>query len=135
MTGPAQHGTVADVRAYWQVWAAEHGFVGEHGLREPGELSFTGEAVTAYVDDSRWVAECLNCRAGMAAWPDHDEACCLDCGHVYRVRFPHPRVRRQLEELLNARPDPSTRWWHPDVLELADVKAANAVNGDRFVTA
>jgi hypothetical protein len=73
--------------------------------------------VVAFVNLSRWVAECPECEGGIACWVDNPTGCCLDCGHEFAVIFPPPDVyaagvavllRRQREKNRNWRPDEET---------------------------
>lgn len=135
MQGAALHTSVQEVEAFWQDFAVAHGFVrSDSGVREPGELEETGETVAAYVSDSRWVADCPRCGAGMAAWPEAPKVCCLDCGSLYAVSFPKPRELAAALTVLEARPDQSTRNWRPEDEDVADLKAENALRGLDFAT-
>jgi hypothetical protein len=126
MQGARQHASVDDVRAYWYRFALEEGFVDANtGLRKPGNVVVDERTVLAYISSSRWVADCPNCNAGMAAWPGaHEHACCLDCGHVFTVETPEDAA--EAVAVLTARPEPSTRNWHPQRGEtVTDLKVEN----------
>lgn len=100
ITGAAGNGileTVEDVEAFWQLWARRAGFK----LRNTGEAVYLGggghadtniiesaATIPAYVNHGRWVADCPNCNAGIAVWPENPRALCLGCGFLYRIAFP-----------------------------------------------
>jgi hypothetical protein len=135
MTGEVPLDTPAQVRAAWQAFAELHGFVDETGLRVPGSPLIEDELeLVAHVSDSRWVADCP-CGGGIAAWPLHRKGCCLDCGHVFAIKFPPADELPHIVAVLEARPDPRTRYFDPRAgEELIDLKAQNAANGIVFAT-
>lgn len=89
--------TVDNVWAYWRAHLAQKGM-------EPHRVE---KQVVAYVNDSRWIADC-KCNGGMICWVENPETCCLDCGAVYSVKFP-PGAAKALE-LLNDRPEHARNW-------------------------
>jgi len=66
--------------------------------------------VDAYVSDNRWLADCPSCGAGIHAWSENPECCCLLCGHLFAVRW--PADKSEAEQVLEERP-PSARHWQP----------------------
>lgn len=130
MHGARVLATADEIRQAWQEHAdrlAElgRGFQardGEHGLVD------TGDAVAAYVNESRWVADCPACGGGIAVWSEMADCCCYDCGRVYRAVFPPPRDVARAEAVLNARPE-SARNWRPDAEKVDDLKVENLVRG------
>jgi Zn ribbon nucleic-acid-binding protein len=79
--------------------------------------------LTAYVSDNRWVANCPECNGGIAAWDENPHGCCLDCGHVYVVKF--PKDYKIAEALLLQRP-PEHRHWMAHLGEpVANLAAEN----------
>ena len=66
----------------------------------------------AFVDAGRWIINC-ECGAGNAAHPDWDGmAVCTECGSVHHnVVFPDLAMRRQIEVLLDERPDNRNKFW------------------------
>lgn len=71
--------------------------------------------VYAHVSDGRWVANCPQCNGGIACWDENPHGCCLDCGHVYSVRW--PEGYKEAELILGTRPNPFNRHWHPHLGE------------------
>lgn len=69
----------------------------------------------AYVSDGRWVADCgtPGCTGGLACWPEHKQACCLDCFTLFSVKFP---PRRQIEDatVVLMEREEVNRNWRPD---------------------
>lgn len=131
MQGNRGHGNADDVVAFWQRFAAEHGFVrDETGLRIPGNLVETTKPIEAYVNHNRWVADCEECNGGIACWPEHPKACCLDCGTVFPIEFPDPDELQSAVETLEMRPDTGTRNWNPHRGETAQqLRYENIRNG------
>lgn len=82
-----------------------------------GGLTPTMDArhVYAHVSDGRWVANCPQCNGGIACWDENPHGCCLDCGHVYPVRWPDRY--REVEADLGTRANPFNRHWHPHLGE------------------
>jgi hypothetical protein len=102
---------VADADAVTSYWTR---FLERKGM-QPVE---DDRKVTAYVNFSRWVANCPECNGGIACWPEHKQGCCLDCGHVYRVVFPsRPQVELATTALL--RVPAKQRHWRPDLGQTA----------------
>lgn len=135
MTGMALLSTVQDVRDAWVAFGLEHGWVdAETGLRTPGSalIDATSSTLEAFVSDSRWLADCP-CGGGIASWPEHPHGACLDCGHVYTIRFPAPAELAAAVEVLERRPDPRTRYYDPRAGEtVLDLKAENASRAVSF---
>jgi hypothetical protein len=127
MTGSGLHTTSAEVREVWQLVAVQ-GFREAPAARRHELLELDTE-VEAYVSDSRWVADCPTCGGGIAAWPEHDRGCCLDCGSVVTVMFPPAGELAELERVLLARPR-ENRHWRPGET-VADLKVENVTHGYR----
>ncbi len=68
----------------------------------------TDATVTAYVSESRWVAQCQRCPGGVAVWLDEGRGVCPDCGAIYRVTAPQGRAEG--ERALVARPEANRNW-------------------------
>lgn len=80
--------------------------------------------LTAYCSENRWVADCPNCNGGIACWDQNPHGCCLDCGHVYTIRF--PKDHHLAAAFLEQRP-PGNRHWHPHRGEtIRDLERENA---------
>lgn len=115
--------SAAEIEALWRL-RSERGFE-MRGLAT--DLLETGETIPAYVNIGRWVAECPGCNGGIACWPDHPRGCCLDCGRVYKIRFPAKRSRERAEKLLLARSQ-LNRNWHPHQREsVSELAAENEI--------
>lgn len=107
---------VDTVKKVHEMWAEMLAHANEVRAREglaPLELVDDRDVheVHAYVNHSRWVADCPTCGAGMITWPDHPLACCLGCFHIARVRHPSKARIGEVEPILLERPDPHTRNW------------------------
>lgn len=115
MSGPGA-ATVAQVEAYWQQF-----------LQRAGKKPVVRDATLgAYVNHGRWVADCLYCAGGVACWSENPRGCCLDCGSVYKIRFPKDTARAV--EVLEQRPE-INRNWRPDAGEtLGFLALENAEN-------
>lgn len=137
-TGYPQRLTTADdIEAHWQAWGdnrTQHRMLPFETAPGRSKLHRSNATVDAYVSDGRWVADCPGgptgkCAGGMACWPEHERTCCLDCGTVYRVRFPAAHEIREATEVLEARP-PEARHWHPHRDEtVSDLKRENVTRG------
>jgi hypothetical protein len=101
----------------------------------PGVLPTTATAsgaVTAEVNDGRWIVKCPDCTGAMAGEPSHPFFMCDACwnignsGRWYSVTFPVNRVA--LETELLKRPLTSNRNWLPGET-LADLVAQNLEHG------
>lgn len=95
---PQAGATVDDHRTFWASHCAAHGRT----------LRIDTRTLTAYISDGRWVASCPHCNGGIACWDANPDGCCLDCGHVYRIKFP---ARHQDAELLLAGRRPTEQHW------------------------
>lgn len=118
MLGARRLSTPADVRAFWQAYASRLGV----------PLVPQDTAVVAYVNESRWVADCPACNGGMAAWPENAQACCLDCGGVYTLTFPPASDIAKAAAVLEARPT-AARNWRPEREKIAALVAENLARG------
>lgn len=101
--------TVEHQRAHWEWFLRERRF-GRTPIADPRVL-------TAYCSDNRWVADCPECNGGVSCWDENPHGCCLDCGHVYVVKF--PKDYKIAAALLEQRP-PGARHWHPHRGETVD---------------
>jgi hypothetical protein len=118
------------VRAFWRQWAVRKGFPAR--LEESGQpardlVVEPERTARAYVSDGRWVAGCSFCSGGMAVWPDHSLACCLDCGYIHEIEFPEPEVIAEAVPVLELRPE-RNRNWKPWVEDVAALVAENMAN-------
>lgn len=93
-------GSVKDVQNHWRAFLAEKGL-----SPRPAE-----QKVVAYVNDSRWMANCPWCNGGIICWVENPHGCCLGCGRVYEVKFPPSREIREALELLIERPEHARNW-------------------------
>lgn len=115
MSGLAIHETIEDIESFWDKHAAdrvEKGFPPYATAPGRTERVKSAKHLKAYISDSRWVADCAaaTCHGGLACWPEHDFACCLDCGTVYRIDFPSRQERHDAEEALLVRPEENRNW-------------------------
>jgi hypothetical protein len=131
MSGAFPLDTAEEVENFWR-WAGEQRPFRRGSIVTSALYDASGdETLEAFVDGGRWVALCATegCGGGVAAWPDHPRGCCLDCGVVYRVKFPPKRDRDRAAAALAARPW-SRRAWRPDRGEtVASLRAQNRANG------
>lgn len=97
----------------------------------PDGLVDSVDTVDAYVNESRWVADCVECGGGMAVDVAVELAACLDCGTVYTVVVPDAATIAAAEKVLGHR-RPNERHWRPNGETVADLKAENAVRGVNF---
>ena len=114
MSGAQLHTSVEDVEAFWQQHAdAMRAKLGFAFAEARSSQAFVEEAdeLVAYVNHSRWVADCPYCNAGIALWHDNPRAACLSCGRIYTsVRW--PRMWKQLADLAESVtvPDEHVNW-------------------------
>jgi len=125
MQGAAPHETPEQVRAFWELFAESQRKVGR-----PFKLTRSRKRLAAYVSDGRWVADCPECRGGVGLWRENEEACCLDCGHVYSsIDWPDASEVDEAERVLAARPTTELHW-RPDSGETVDdLKVENLKHG------
>ena len=81
---------------------------GKTGQRHAG-------GIAAYINHSRWVADCPNCNAGIACHPGVSDAVCLECGERYRVAF--PRDREGIEAVLLQRRKANRHWYPGETID------------------
>lgn len=134
MSGNALHETIGDVEAFWDEHAAERvkrGFPPFATAPHRGERVKSSKRLKAYVSDSRWVADCAGatCNGGLACWPEHEWACCLDCGTVYRIDFPSKQQIHDAEEALLVRPAENRNWRPHEGETPAQLRHENIVHG------
>jgi hypothetical protein len=91
--------TVADVETLWETYCHRH----------DRPVVDRADEVVAYINASRWVADCP-CGGAMFCWDRNPRACCLDCGSRYPVRWQPPAVRAAVIRTLAARPEPARNW-------------------------
>jgi hypothetical protein len=123
MSGPDLLATTEQVVETWEARARTKGFARPDGSRT-SELSKSKRKIAAYVSDGRWVADCPVCNGGIAAWPEHDFGCCLDCGTVCPLKFPDPAEIADAVSALAARP-PMNRHWRPELESARDLRHEN----------
>jgi hypothetical protein len=68
------------------------------------------DEVDAYINRARLLADCPGCNAGAFVWNRNPLACCLDCGLLFKVRFPSPFVLAAAIRLLAVRPVVNCNW-------------------------
>ena len=117
MSGITELSSVQQVEAFWR----------EYMLRRGKVLTQDDRPVYAYVSDSRWVADCLSCRGGIAVWSENPVGCCLDCGHVYPVVF--PKDAEEAVQILLRRPEENRNWMPHNGETVENLKAENIVMG------
>lgn len=115
MLGAKAHMDAASVRRFWK-------------QQRDNDLTDADETIDAYINESRWVADCPNCNGGIAAWPENEKGCCLDCGYVFSVAFPSSKDIREAEDALLARPE-RNRNWLPASESVSDLKTENTRKG------
>ena len=97
-----------------------------------------------FMNDGRWVADCatVDCSGAERLWPDgeirhrddgHDYGItlagvlhCGNCGLTTQVEF--PENMEEIEAVLDQRPVPQTRNWHPGE-SVDDLKRENMMQG------
>ncbi len=127
MSGIIQLETKEDVERFWYTFAANQNFPGFLG-RASRDLLDSAATIDAYVSAGRWVADCITpgCRGGISCWPDHVRACCLDCGYIFKVKFPRKDVIARAEASLLVRPEEFQNW-RPDQGETPKVLEAENI--------
>ncbi len=91
--------TVEEIETFW----LEH-------LRVAPWTNDPLDEVDAYINRARLLADCPGCNAGAFAWNRNVFACCLDCGLLFKVRFPSPFVLSAATRLLAVRPIVNMNW-------------------------
>lgn len=86
--------------------------------------------VTAYINQNRWLFDCIRCGAGVGCDPTWTSTNCFGgCRTRYTdIVFPNSTDRAAIESALLARPDLKNRNWLPGETA-ADLLAENAANG------
>ena len=97
----------------------------EATLAKTGALPFAGETVNAYINHGRWVADCP-CNGAELVAPNHNMLC-GSCGAEHTVKFPSPKTRQKIEELLEARPHGLNRNWNGEPVK--ELQAENIEQG------
>lgn len=129
MTGTKFHLTREEIVEAWHHRARAVGFRPPGGVVAVRDLTQAAEPVLAYVSDGRWVADCPNCRGGIAAWPEHNQGCCFDCGTVATIEYPDESEITEALAALAQRPDTALNW-RPDRGETAQtLRHENIVRG------
>lgn len=95
------------------------------GTRLPDWRRPRKEAVIAYVNHNRWIADCLNCPSAELVDPQFPVFYCTSCGGgPWSVQFPPPEERAAAEKLLLERPPAHRNWW-PQRESIDDLAAEN----------
>jgi hypothetical protein len=137
MTGNHPHQTVDDVTSYWHAHAAERGFRRHTGF-VTHDLTPTDLTSPVYISAGCYVADCPNheCNGAAACWKENPQACCLDCGTLFKPAWPTKKqIGGSLDDavaILALRPVPLWRNFrasHKDET-VADLKAQNLQMGD-----
>lgn len=106
-------------------------------LERPYGLATNAVAV-AYVNDSRWVANCPTdgCYGAILVSHHDPRFYCPYCfnqpagNRFIPIKFPDEQTRIRIEETLLARPDPKTRHFRPqDDEDLSTLRAENREHG------
>lgn len=92
--------------------------------------------VVAYVNEARWIADCPDkrCNAAQVVTPDDPRFLCAVCSNLanhrrwYRVVFPSPEERAEIEALIGQRPHVENVNWTPDE-SVEDVRRLNREHG------
>lgn len=133
MTGDRPHETVDDVVSYWRAFAREKGFSLRAGVVSH-ELTWTDRESEVYISASRLVADCPNpeCNGAAACWRENPDACCLDCGTVFKLKWPPVAELAEASAILLHRPMPLWRNWRASHKEetVQELKAQNLSYGD-----
>lgn len=118
MTGPARLRTVEEIVAAWKAYARQATFDRDGDPFAVGLVASDTPAV-AYVNHSRWVANCP-CGGGIAAWVENPRGVCMSCGTVRPIRFPD---RWEIvERLLLGRPAVNRNWWPGEPIEFLETE-------------
>lgn len=100
-------------------------------LREPDGQE---EPILAYISRGAWLAHCPDCRGVEYAWEECFFVCCSclnsKVGHKVR-RSAFPAERKEIEELLEARPLLNRNWYPGETL--ADLKRENREHKDELL--
>lgn len=128
MTGTTPLATKEEILATWQAYVSHPLFQSFVTGRTSRDLIESNEVVEAYVSAGRWVADCPTslCNGGIACWPEHKLACCLDCGTIYFVKYPHKDMIEKAEAILSQRPEENQNW-RPDRGEKIQMLAAENI--------
>lgn len=88
----------------------------------------SGEAVKAYVNHGRWIADCPDCRGAENATLDDPVFMCLGCGNesiggaLRPVEFPDDDTRREIELILNDRKTAHQNWFFDEPVEKLELE-------------
>ncbi len=97
----------------------------EYGMSMP---RIWPDAVTAYVSDGRWVADCPYDNGGIGVAPDNPSGFDMGCGTMVAVIFPDGW--QEAVQVLEARPRPSDAHWFPQRGEsIVELRRENAKHG------
>ncbi len=94
--------TVADIEDFWLA-----------ALEQKNLTPRTSDPLDegdAYINRMRLLVDCPSCNSGAYAWNRNPLACCLDCGLLFKVRFPSPFVLAAAVRLLAVRPVVNANW-------------------------
>lgn len=91
-----------DLEAFWQSTLSRR--------EPPVEIVDDPTEVVAYINASRWVADCVCDGGAMFCWDRNPRACCLLCGRRFFVRWEPPAVRAAVIRELAGRPEPNRNW-------------------------
>lgn len=108
------------------VRADAEAYLGRQLKRREDHLDVT---VNAYVNDSRWVADCPGCNGGIMLLVGSNEGTCLGCGQTYSVKWPTKKLMQAALPVLLARAESKNRNWFPWAETDADLKAENITRG------
>lgn len=94
----------------------------------------TNKATTyARVDLGRWIVDCPWCKSAQHASKEDHRFFCVECGNAEVkgawVPVHWPEEWRDIEKVLERRPDKGNQWWTPVKETLADLRAENKEHG------
>lgn len=123
MSGVQTFRESGEVQQYWRDHARanqeKHGFMFAN-RRDGDRFRMARRSLKPYLNHSRWVADCQmdDCNGGIAMWKENPQACCLDCGTIYK-NIDWPKEMGEVEQTALLVPTPEERNWLPD-LESSD---------------
>ncbi len=90
-----------------------------------GVIPRKGEAVVAYINLGRWVADCA-CNGGELVTPG-EIMLCGSCGRTHTVTFPGPKTKAKIEAVLGRRDPVFQNWLIGETVD--ELEAENIENG------
>lgn len=129
LSGPFELTDVYAIRRAWEEAAAARPFPMRmaNGDRDRG-LRHSHRTARAYVNEGRWVADCMECNGGIAAGPEFPEGCCLSCGTIFYLQHPPAGELENLDSVMAVRP-PHFRHFKPWLETVDDLARENTERG------